>query len=321
MSSEKVWTEFSLSVHPEAAEAVSDLLRDLTGSGVSIEPPVQALGPDEGYVLDESAPLRLIAYFEGSISASGRAAMKRTLQDRGLFESVVGRVKWRSVKEEDWAETWKQHYEIERVGRIVIRPAWRDYQPEEDDVVISLDPGMAFGTGQHPTTRMCLAGLQELAGDEATSRGQQATRAERQALGKVLDLGSGSGILAIAAVALGAERVIAVDSDELAVEASQSNARLNGMEKRITVRQGSIEAAGRDGPFDVIVANLNAAAVSSLAGAVASKLTTGGRLFAGGIIAEREQQVAEALVASGLHVERMTSEGDWRTFVCRLKTG
>jgi ribosomal protein L11 methyltransferase len=315
MSSEKVWTELSLSVLPEAAEAVSDLLRDLSGSGVTIEPPVQALGPDEGYALDESAPLRLIAYFEGSISASGRAAMKRTLQDCGLFEFIQGRVKWRSVKEEDWAETWKEHYEIERVGRIVIRPAWRNYEPEGGDVVISLDPGMAFGTGQHATTRMCLAGMQELAGDKATSKGRQATRAKRQALGKVLDLGSGSGILAIAAVALGAERVIAVDSDALAVEASQSNARLNGMEKQITVRRGSIEAAGRDGPFDVIVANLNAAAVSSLAGAVASRLTTGGRLFAGGIIAEREQQVAEALSVAGLHIENVMSQGDWRTFV------
>src|SRR5918996_2989635 len=138
MSSERVWTEFSLSVRPEAAEAVSDLLRDLTGSGVTIEPPVQALGPDEGYVLDESAPLRLIAYFEGSVSTSGRAAMKRMLQDRGLFDSVQGRVKWQSVKEEDWAETWKQYYDIERVGRIVIRPAWREYESQEGDVVISL---------------------------------------------------------------------------------------------------------------------------------------------------------------------------------------
>jgi ribosomal protein L11 methyltransferase len=320
MSSERVWTEFSLSVRPEAAEAVSDLLRDLTGSGVTIEPPVQALGPDEGYVLDESAPLRLIAYFEGSVSTSGRAAMKRMLQDRGLFDSVQGRVKWQSVKEEDWAETWKQYYDIERVGRIVIRPAWREYESQEGDVVISLDPGMAFGTGQHPTTRMCLEGLQELARDKATSRGQQATRAKRQGLGNVLDLGSGSGILAIAAAALGAERVIAVDSDELAVEASQSNARLNGIEKRITVRQGSIEAVGSDGPFDVILANLNAAALSSLASAIAEKLAAGGRLFAGGVIAEREQQVTEALAAARLNIERVLSEGDWRTFVCRLET-
>jgi ribosomal protein L11 methyltransferase len=315
MSNEKVWTEFSLSVRPEAAEAVSDLLRDLTGSGVTIEPPVQALGPDEGYVLDESAPLRLIAYFEGSISTSGRAAMKRTLQDRGLFESVEGRVKWRIVKEEDWAETWKHYYDIERVGRIVIRPAWREYESQEGDVVISLDPGMAFGTGQHPSTRMCLAGLQELAGDEGTSKGQQATRAKRQALGKVLDLGSGSGILAIAAVALGADLVIAVDSDELAVEASQSNARLNGIEKRITIRQGSIETVGSDGPFDVILANLNAAAVSALASAMAEKLATGGRLFAGGVIADREQEVTEALVAAHLNIERVMAEGNWRTFV------
>jgi ribosomal protein L11 methyltransferase len=315
MSNEKVWTEFSLSVRPEAAETVSDLLREFTGTGVTIEPPVQALGPDEGYVLDESAPLRLMAYFEGVISTSDRAAMKRTLQDRGLFDLVEGRVRWRRVKEEDWAETWKQYYDIERVGRIMIRPAWHDYEPEEGEVVISLDPGMAFGTGQHPTTRMCLAGLQELAGDKATSKRRQAAAAERQALGKVLDVGSGSGILAIAAVALGAEFVIAVDSDELAVQASQSNARLNGIEKRIKVRQGTIEAVGSDGPFDVILANLNAAAILTSAGAIASKLRTGGRLFAGGIIAKRERQVAESLVASGLHIERVMSEGDWRTFV------
>jgi ribosomal protein L11 methyltransferase len=308
MSSEKVWTEFSLSVRLEAAEAVSDLLRDLTGNGVTIEPPIQALGPDEGYVLDESAPLRLIAYFDGSISASGRSAMKRTLQDRGLFDSVEGRFKWRSVKEEDWAETWKQHYDIERVGRVVIRPAWREYQPQKGEVMVSLDPGLAFGTGQHPTTRMCLIGLQEVAEAQATSR-------QQQSLGRVLDLGSGSGILAIAAAALGAERVVAVDAEEQAVEASLANVRLNRKEKRITVRQGSIDAAASDGPFHVILANLNAAAVSSLAGAMAEQLAPGGRLFAGGVIREREHEVAGALSAAGLRIERVMSEGDWRTFV------
>ena len=296
-----VWTEASLRVSPEAVEAAAELLQDLTGNGVTVEPPIEALGPDEGYVLDESAPVRIVAYFRGPVAASRRAALRRRLTLGTLKDAVRGRLAWREIREQDWAEAWKQHYDVERVGRIAVRPAWREYAAAPGETVISLDPGMAFGTGQHPTTRMCLAAMQALL------RGGE----------RVLDLGSGSGILAIAAIALGAAEAVAVDTEEQAVKATAENAALNGMQAWIDVRLGSMEAAAPDGPYDLILANINAAAVSTLAAAMAAALKSGAWLLAGGVIAEREAGVAEALRAAGLRIDRVMADGDWRTFVAR----
>jgi ribosomal protein L11 methyltransferase len=314
-NNESGWTELSIHVRPEAVEAVADLLQEITGRGITIEPAIEALGPDEGYTLDESAPLRLVAYFEGAVSEDQRDAVRRRMEDAGLGQAAEGGIGWGTIREEDWAETWKEHYEIERVGRIVVRPAWREYTAAPGEVVISLDPGMAFGTGQHPTTRMCLEALARLQQEGTT--GTEGTASSGSELRRVLDLGSGSGILAIAAVALGAGWVLAIDTEEQAVRASIENAALNRVQDRITVREGSIEAVGNDGPFDVVLANINAAAITSLAGAMAAQMKPGAWLFAGGVIAEREATPRAALEAAGLRVERVMAEGDWRTFVCQ----
>jgi ribosomal protein L11 methyltransferase len=307
-NSEAGWTELALRVRPQAVEDVADLLQEITGRGISIEPPIETLGPDEGYTLDESAPLRLIAYFAGSLSPQRRDEVRREIAAAGLLDAVAGDFAWGTIREEDWAETWKEHYDIEHVGRLVVRPAWREYTAAPGEVVISLDPGMAFGTGQHATTRMCM---------EALSGLEQGTENRKQGPERVLDLGSGSGILAIAAVALGAEWVLAIDTEEQAVKASIENAALNGMQDRITVREGSIEAVGGDGPFDLVLANINAAAVSALAAAMAAAMTPGAWLFAGGVIAERQPGARAALEAAGLRIERVMQDGDWRTFVAR----
>jgi ribosomal protein L11 methyltransferase len=300
MSDESGWTELSLHVRPESGEDVADLLQTITGRGVTIEPPIEALGPDEGYTLDPEAPLRVVAYFEGALSDERRDEVMREV-DAVFGEALTGEPGWDTIREEDWAETWKEHYDIERAGRLVVRPAWREYAAQGDEVLISLDPGMAFGTGQHPTTRMCMLGMQDVMrpGDY------------------VLDLGSGSGILAIAAVAFGASAVLATDTEEQAVKASIENAALNGMQDKITVREGSIEAVGGDGPFDLVFANINAAAVIALATPIAAEMKPGAWLFAGGVIAERELAAGAALETAGLRIERVMSEGDWRTFVCQ----
>jgi ribosomal protein L11 methyltransferase len=299
VNSESGWTELSLRVRPEAVEDVADLLQEITGHGVTIEPPIEALGPDEGYTLDESGPVRLIAYFEGALADSRRDEVRQLLNQAGA--AVVDDLAWGTIREEDWAESWKQYYDIERVGKLAVVPAWREYRAALGEVVISLDPGMAFGTGQHPTTRMCMQGAQDV----------------MQPGDYVLDLGSGSGILAIAAIALGASSVLATDTEEMAVKASIENTALNGMQDRIVVREGSIEAVRDDGPFDLIFANINAAAVIALAEAMAQEMKPGAWLFAGGVIAEREANARAALEAAGLRIERVMREGDWRTFVCQ----
>jgi ribosomal protein L11 methyltransferase len=209
----------------------------------------------------------------------------------------------RKVREEDWADAWKEHFHVERVGRrIVIRPTWRPYTPAPDDVVIDLDPGMAFGTGQHPTTRMCLAALERVVRPGA----------------RVVDVGAGSGILAIAAAKLGAASVAALDVDAVAVEVARDNVRMNGVDGVVAVSQGSLEP-GPDamGPADVLVANINAATIIEMAPALARLLPGGGVAVVSGIIAERGDQVVRRLEQEGFHILRRDAEGDWLAVTAR----
>jgi ribosomal protein L11 methyltransferase len=294
------WTEVTAVVLPEGLEQVAEVLGEFSGGGVSVEPPIQALGPDDGYLVDERAPLRVRAYLYGPVSRTRRAALRRRLRRLDVARWLARPLRYRTLSEEDWANAWKQHYVIERVGRIVVRPAWIDYKAAPGEVVVSLDPGMAFGTGQHPTTRMCLLAAQELVRPGAS----------------VLDLGTGSGILAIAAVMLGAAECAALDIEEQAVSAARANVRLNGLEGRIQVILGSLEACP-PGEFDVVFANINAGTVVRLANGLRDRLRPGGVLLAGGVIAEREGEVRAAIGAAGLRVERVLSEAEWRTFQAR----
>jgi len=290
----------SLRARPAAAEDVAALLQELTGAGVAIEPVIEALGPDEGYILDEQAPPTLRAYLRGPVSRSRRAIIRRRLVAAGFEAAVVGRLRWRPIREEDWAEAWRAGYDIERVGRVVVRPAWRDYVAAGDgEVIVSLDPGMAFGTGQHPTTRMCLQAMEgrSLAGQD------------------VLDLGCGSGILALAAVALAAERCFAVDIEEQAVAATVANVALNGAEGRIEVALGSIERVAAGRAFDLVLANINAATNIAHARPIHDVTRPGGAVIVSGIIAERAAACEDAFLAAGLRIEARLEAGDWRTFV------
>jgi ribosomal protein L11 methyltransferase len=294
------WTEITARVLPEGLEALSDILTDFSGGGVAIEPPIDALGPDEGYTLDEDAPVTVRAYAYGPVSTLRRAALRRSLNSAGLGHTLAGPLRYRTLSEQDWANAWKQHYDIERVGRIVVRPAWIDYEAAPGELVISLDPGMAFGTGQHPTTRMCLLGMQDLL---------------RPGI-EVLDLGTGSGILAIAAIALGAAHCDAVDIEQQAVDAARANIVLNGASERIEVILGSLDAV-KPGPYDLIFANINAAVIIRLASQLRDRMRPGAFMLAGGVIADREAEVRQALVAAGLEIVKVLSEGEWRTFVVR----
>jgi ribosomal protein L11 methyltransferase len=210
----------------------------------------------------------------------------------------VGDLQTRVVEETDWADAWKAYFPVLRVGRrIVIRPTWRRHRRQPDDVVLALDPGMAFGTGLHPTTRLCLAALEAVA-----DRGElDGTR--------VLDVGCGSGILAIAAVKLGAASAFGVDTDPVAEEATLSNARRNRLVRRVHAREGSLPSG--EPAFDVVLANLIAGVLVPLAGPLRDEVRPGGILLASGIFHDREGAVVEAFEAAGLDVTDRTAEGDW----------
>jgi ribosomal protein L11 methyltransferase len=200
------------------------------------------------------------------------------------------------VEESDWAESWKEHFHVLHLGkRLVVKPSWRKHHRTGDEVVIDLDPGMAFGTGLHPTTRLCLRALEE--------------RSERGPLGRALDVGCGSGILAIAAVKLGATRVLGVDIDPIAIEATEANARHNRVNKRIRAREGSVPTD--DGPFDLVLANLIAGILVELAPHLADEVAEGGTLIASGIFIDREADVRAALESAGLRIVKAWHESDW----------
>jgi ribosomal protein L11 methyltransferase len=212
-----------------------------------------------------------------------------------------GELTIRFVEEEDWAEAWKAFYRPLRIGRtLVIKPSWETFMAADGDRVIELDPGMAFGTGAHPTTQLCLALL-----EERVSPGD-----------RVLDLGCGSGILALAAARLGARDVLALDVDPVAVAAARENARANGLSDLVRVAEGSVETAG-GAPCDLVVANILADVIIDLARDLSRLVRNDGLLIASGIIADRAADVIASLVALGFRVEEERAQGDWRALVLR----
>lgn len=292
------WVEVSLSVDGEAAEAVAELLQRYSYQGVAIE---QEDVPQEAWDDGEAQPpqrLTLRAYFP---------ADRRVEETKLLLDTALGHMSmmypmpvpaYRFIDEADWAEAWKANYHPVRLGKhLIIRPEWVNLETGPDDVVISLDPGMAFGTGTHPTTQLCLEILEE--------RVQPATQ--------VLDLGCGSGILSIAAAKLGAESVLAVDIDPIAITATQQNAARNGMEHKITARAGSLSEVLETGQqFDLLAANILARVIIQMCDEMLGDiLKPGGVGIFSGIIAEQAAEVEAALRHTGLKPFARKQQGDW----------
>jgi len=296
------WVELAVEADLEAVEAVSEIFGRVAPGGTSVEPGFELVEEGLGARVDPARPATVRAYVPADDPATVERAIAEVTSALGhlqVFElRPIGELTTRVVDEADWAEAWKEHFPVLRVGRrLVIRPSWRRHRPADDDLVLALDPGMAFGTGLHPTTRLCLAGLEALG--------------ERGVLddGRVLDVGCGSGILAIAAIRLGAAAAIGVDTDPVAVEATRANAERNGIADRIEVRTGSTPTG--DGPFEVVVANLIASLLVRLAGDLRAELAPGGILLASGIFSDREGEVRAAFDAAGLHVTERLADGEW----------
>jgi ribosomal protein L11 methyltransferase len=308
-SAEGSWLELSVTADNEAVEAVSEVLGRFAPSGTSVEPTFRLLDDGLRAAVDPSGPAVVRAYVPAGNGAALRAAIAGARTALGHLQAFglrpIGDLQVRIVHETDWAEAWKAHFPVLRVGRgIVIRPTWRRHRRAPGDVVLALDPGRAFGTGLHPTTRLCLAGIERLADGGRLTRG-----AARDGSARVLDVGCGSGILSIAAGRFGAGEVVGLDTDPIAVEASIANARRNRVARRLRFRRGSLPSG--DPPFDVVLANLIAALLVTLARPIREELRPGGVLLASGIFVDRATEVGAAFTQAGLRVTDRSVEGDW----------
>ena len=296
------WLELSVEADLEAVEAVSEILSRAAPGGTSVEPGFELVDEGLGARIDPGRPAIVRAYVPANDPAAADAAAAHAARDLGHLQAFglrpIGPLQTRVVAEADWAEAWKAHFPVMRVGRrLVIRPSWRRHKAIGADLVLALDPGMAFGTGLHSTTRLCLAGLEALADAGALD------------VDRALDVGCGSGILSIAAARLGVRTVTAIDIDPIAVDATIANARRNRLSGRIRPRLGSLPSG--DGPYDLLVGNLIASVLVTLAGDLAAELTRSGRWLVSGIFADREAAVREAFATAGLAISDRWADEEW----------
>lgn len=294
-STGKEWLEISVCVDGEAAEAVSELFNRYGRGGAVVEHRVAGgLGAH-----DDVDEMRVKAYIPAEDGALKRQ-IEEALWHLGQLYPIPA-PEFTVLGEADWAEAWKAHYGVLHVGRhTAIVPAWQSYDPAPGEVVIVLDPGMAFGTGTHPTTRLCLSALEELAVSGM----------------RVLDLGTGSGILSIAAAKRGAASVYAVDTDPIAVASAQENVSANGVAGIVRVERGSLERARAI--YDLVLVNILYSVILDLLDrGLADALRLDGVVVVSGIIDDQEADIVQALAARGVEVTGRRSERDWVALVGR----
>ena len=299
------WLELTVQTHPEAVESVSELLNRYTTGGVAIEEPIELIDEGQEYRVLTGLPVKVHAYLpiDGKEEAARKQVAEGLWHLSSLGSQYVGDLQTRVVREEDWANAWKDYYHVTHIGqRLVIRPSWREYIPKNNEVVLELDPGMAFGTGLHPTTRLCLEQIEQRMQPEM----------------RVLDLGTGSGILALAAAKLGAANVYCIDNSSVAVEGALDNVEMNHMSDRVNVVLGVLdetEATRLAGQYDLVLANIIARVIGSIASNLAQVLAPGGILITSGIIEDRRHEAEEPLLATGLKLIDQVMIDDWITLI------
>jgi ribosomal protein L11 methyltransferase len=290
-----------MTVAGEAVEPVSELFGRLGDGGVTIEEAITPIYEEPGFIRHTEKPVVLRTY----IPNDDRAQARRQEIEEAVWHLnqiwPVGELQVGTVDEADWANAWKDHYSVFRIGhRCVIKPEWLEYDEQPGDIVLDLDPGMAFGTGQHPTTAQCLELIERV-----VQPGQ-----------RVLDVGTGSGILSIAALKLGAASAVLLDIDPIATRSAAENLERNRVLDRALIETGSLpHDAAPAGHFDVVLANIIASAIIALAPELRRAAVEGGQLIASGIIASREPDVRAALDAAGYRIDETLQDQDWRTLL------
>ncbi|MEX1021625.1 MAG: 50S ribosomal protein L11 methyltransferase [Dehalococcoidia bacterium] len=301
------WFQAVARLDARDAEAVADAMSVAGAAGVSIEPAL-LIRDDADFAYDEltDQPWTVRGSFPAPFGADEQAAVRRAI-DALTLSAPLDALDFSESATVDWAEEWKRFYRVQHIGsRLVVRPSWEPYDARPGEVVLELDPGTAFGTGEHETTRLCLVAIERHVFEDAS----------------VLDVGAGSGILAIAARLLGAGEVRAVDIDADTVEVARDNAQRNGVADAIAFAAGSV---GDDWPwperaaagYDLVLANISSLVIGRLAGHLAAAVAADGLLVASGFILRDVQEVRGILDGAGLVEVEYEHEGDWGCLVMR----
>lgn len=311
------WSEICIHTTQEAVEPMTNILHEAGSSGVVIEDPqdlarewpndfgeIYELNPSdypaEGVMIKAYLPVN--SFLGETVEEIKQAINNLLLYDIDLGHNTIT---ISEVNEEEWASAWKKYYKpVKITERITITPTWEEYEPEEEDeLLIELDPGMAFGTGTHPTTVLCIKALEKYQAKEA----------------RVLDVGTGTGVLSIASAKLGAKEVLAVDLDEVAVQSARLNSKLNKVHQSVKVKQNNL-ADNIEGPFQVIVANLLAEIVIRLSDKAFDLLEDSGYFITSGIIKNKKAEVEAKLESSGFQVLEVLEQEDWVAIVASKGT-
>lgn len=308
------WSEISIHTTNEAVEPISNILHEAGASGVVIEDPFELTKeredrfgeiyqldpkdyPDDGVIVKAYLPMN-------SFLGETVDEIKEAINGLILYNIDIGRnsVSLSEVNEEEWATAWKKYYHPVKISeRFTIVPTWEEYEPvNSDELIIELDPGMAFGTGTHPTTVMSIQALERIVNKDDI----------------VIDVGTGSGVLSIAAAMLGAQKVTALDLDEVAVQSAKLNLKLNKVHSLVEVSQNNL-LEGISITADVVVANILAEVILRFTEDVAKTVKHGGYFIAAGIIKQKKDQVKEAIEAVGFTIEETLLMEDWVAFIAK----
>ncbi|ADH60673.1 ribosomal protein L11 methyltransferase [Thermoanaerobacter mathranii subsp. mathranii str. A3] len=306
------WIEVQVTTIQEAEEAVTNIMHELGAGGVVIKNPndVKLLAQSDNWdyiepsLFEEEGNIKVFAYFPiASDTIDKINILKDRIVELKSFGIDIGNfdLKVSEVDEEDWANNWKQYYKPLKIGKkIVIKPSWEEYVSQGEEIIIELDPGMAFGTGTHETTKMCLELLEEIVMPESI----------------VFDIGCGSGILSIASGKLGAKEVYAADIDEVSVEVARQNVELNNLQNVKVFKSDLLNEF--DGKADIIVANIIADVIIKLSTEVPKYLKEEGLFLASGIIKSRKKEVMEK-IQPFFEILQIKEEGEWCTILSRKK--
>jgi len=304
------WIEIKVKTSTEAVEAITGIFYEKGAQGVVIEDPKDFIRPKEesdwdyleipeGLDFEEAVVTAYLPETVGIYDIINEIENKiKKLPEYGL-NIGKGKITINSVSEADWANEWKKYYDIIHIGeKIVIKPSWKEYFEKEEEVVIELDPGMAFGTGTHETTAMCLEFIEKFVRNGF----------------HVVDFGCGSGILSIASAKLGAKRVIAIDKDELAVKVAKENVERNHLNDIIEVILGDELKIVKE-KVDILVSNIIAEVIINISEDALILLKDDGIFIASGIVKDKKELVEKAMSERGFVVLEEKIKGDWVAFV------